>query len=87
MTLYVGNIPYAVKEEELKEMFQEFGTVISIKIITDKYTGRSKGFGFVEMENDDQEDNAVKECNRRELHERNLVVAKAHSRKGYNERS
>jgi RNA recognition motif-containing protein len=87
MTLYVGNIPYAVKEEELKEVFQEYGTVLSIKIITDKYTGRSKGFGFVEMENDDQEDVVVKECNRRELHERNLVVAKAHSRKGYNERS
>ena len=86
MTLYVGNIPYALKEEELKEIFQEYGTVVSIKIITDKYTGRSKGFGFVEMENDDQEEMAVKECNRREIHERNLVVAKAHSRKGYNER-
>lgn len=86
MTLYVGNIPYAVKEEELKEIFQEFGTVTSIKIITDKYTGRSKGFGFVEMENDEQEETAVNECNRKEIHERNLVVAKAHSKKGYNER-
>ena len=85
MTLYVGNIPYTVKEEELKEIFQEFGTVTSIKIIADKYTGRSKGFGFVEMENDEQEDLVVKECNRREIHERNLVVAKAHSKKGYNE--
>ncbi len=87
MTLYVGNIPYAVKEEELKEIFQEYGTVVSIKIITDKYTGRSKGFGFLEMENDEQEDLAVKECNRKEINERNLVVAKAHSRKGYNERT
>ena len=86
MTLYVGNIPYTVKEEELKEIFQEFGTVTTIKIIADKYTGRSKGFAFVEMENDEQEDNVVKECNRREVHERNLVVAKAHSKKGYNER-
>ena len=87
MTLYVGNIPYAVKEEELTEVFQEYGTVVSIKIITDKYTGRSKGFGFIEMENDEQEDLAVRECNRREVNERNLVVAKAHSRKGYNERT
>ena len=87
MTLYVGNIPYAIKEEELKELFQEYGTVVSIKIITDKYTGRSKGFGFVEMENDDQEEIVVKECNRKEINERNLVVAKAHSRKGYNERN
>ena len=86
MTLYVGNIPYSVKEDELKEIFQEYGTVISIKIITDKYTGRSKGFGFIEMENDEEEDVAIKEGDRREIHERNLVVAKAHSKKGYNER-
>ena len=87
MTLYVGNLPYAVKEEELREVFQEYGTVVSIKVITDKYTGRSKGFGFLEMENDEQEDLAVRECNRREINERNLVVVKAKSRKGYNERS
>jgi RNA recognition motif-containing protein len=86
MTLYVGNIPYTLKEDELKEIFQEFGTVTSIKIIADKYTGRSKGFAFVEMENEEQEDLVVQECNRREIHERNLVVAKAHSKKGYNER-
>ena len=47
MTLYVGNIPYSVKEEELREIFQEYGTVVNLKIITDKYTGRSKGFGFI----------------------------------------
>ena len=87
MTLYVGNLPYAVKEEELREVFQEYGTVVSIKVITDKYTGRSKGFGFLEMENDEQEDLAVRECHRREINERNLVVVKAKSRKGYNERS
>ena len=86
MALYVGNLPYAVKEEELREVFQEYGTVVSIKVITDKYTGRSKGFGFLEMENDEQEDLAVRECNRREINERNLVVAIAKSRKGYNER-
>ena len=86
MTLYVGNIPYTVKEEELKEIFQEFGLVTSLKIIADKYTGRSKGFGFVEMENEEQEDTAAKDGNRREVHERSLVVAKSHSKKGYNER-
>ena len=85
MTLYVGNIPYSLKEEELKEIFQEYGTVTSLKIISDKYTGRSKGFAFIEMENDEQEDLAVNECNRREIQDRNLVVAKAHSKKGYNE--
>ena len=85
MTLYVGNIPYVVKEEELKEIFQEFGTVTSLKVISDKYSGRSKGFGFIEMENDEQENLAVNELNRKEIHDRNLVVAKAHSKKGYNE--
>ena len=85
MTLYVGNIPYSLKEEELKEIFQEYGTVTSLKIISDKYTGRSKGFAFIEMENDEQEELAVNECNRREVNDRNLVVAKAHSKKGYNE--
>ncbi len=86
MTLYVGNIPYVLKEEELKDIFQEFGTVTSLKIIADKYTGRSKGFGFIEMENDEQEEKAVNELNRKEIHDRNLVVAKAHSKKGYNEK-
>ena len=86
MTIYVGNIPYKVKEEELKAIFQEYGSIVSLKIITDKYTGRSKGFGFIEMENDEQEELAIKECDRMEIHERNLVVAKAHSKKGYNER-
>ena len=75
-----------MKEEELKEIFQEYGTVVNLKIITDKYTGRSKGFGFIEMEKDEEEDLAVKECDRREIQERNLVVAKAHSKKGYNDR-
>jgi RNA recognition motif-containing protein len=85
MTLYVGNIPYALKEEDLKAVFEEHGQVVSLKIITDKYTGRSKGFGFIEMENEEQEEKAINECNRKEINERNLVVAKAHSKKGYNE--
>jgi len=83
MTIYVGNIPYALKEEDLKEIFKEFGEIVSIKIVTDKYSGRSKGFGFVELENDEQEDAAIQECNRKIISGRNLVVAKAHSKKGY----
>ena len=83
MTIYVGNIPYSLKEDDLKEVFKEYGNIVSIKIITDKFTGRSKGFGFIEMENDEQEELAINECNRRVVAGRNLVVSKAHSRKGY----
>lgn len=85
MTIYVGNIPYSLKEEDLKEVFKEYGNIVSIKLITDKFTGRSKGFGFIEMENDDQEDLAINECNRRVVSGRNLVVSKAHSKKGYDQ--
>jgi RNA recognition motif-containing protein len=83
MTIYAGNIPYSLKEEELKELFQQYGQVTSIKVITDKYSGRSKGFAFIEMESDEQEEVAIKELNRHVILGRNLVVARAHSKKGY----
>ncbi|KPK84572.1 MAG: hypothetical protein AMS27_09570 [Bacteroides sp. SM23_62_1] len=85
MTIYVGNIPYSLKEEDLKEVFKEYGNIVSIKLITDKFTGRSKGFGFIEMENDEQEELAINECNRKVVAGRNLVVSKAHSKKGYDQ--
>ena len=54
MNIYVGNLSFKVSESELEELFKEFGTVDSVKIITDKFSGRSKGFGFITMENDDE---------------------------------
>lgn len=83
MTIYIGNIPYAIRENEIAEVFQKFGKVVSIKIVTDKFSGRSKGFGFVEMETDEQEELAIKECNRCVVAGRSIVVSKAHSKKGY----
>lgn len=83
MTIYVGNIPYSIRENEIAEIFHKYGKIVSIKIITDKYSGRSKGYGFVEMETEEQEDLAIKECNRYVISGRALVVLKAHSRKGY----
>jgi RNA recognition motif-containing protein len=83
MTIYIGNIPYAIRENEIAEVFQKFGKIISIKLITDKFSGRSKGFGFVEMETEEQEDLAIKECDRCVVSGRSIVVSKAHSRKGY----
>lgn len=54
-SLFVGNLPWSVKDEDLKQKFSEFGTVLSARVITDKFSGRSRGFGFVDMEDADAE--------------------------------
>jgi len=74
MNIYCGNLPYNVVEEDLKEIFEEYGEISSVKIINDKLTGRSKGFGFVEMENDDEARKAIEELNNAELSGRNIKV-------------
>ncbi len=74
MNIYVGNLPFNLGEEDLKEIFEEYGEVASAKIIADKFSGRSKGFGFVEMENDDEANNAIKELNNAEVSGRNIKV-------------
>jgi len=81
--MYVGNIPYAIREPEIAEVFSKHGKIISIKIITDKFSGRSKGYGFVELETDEQEEQAIRECNKYEISGRTMVVMKAHSQKGH----
>ena len=75
--IYVGNLPWALNDEELKEAFKDHGNVLSANIVTDKHTGRSRGFGFVEMENDSEANNAIKSMNGIELKGRKLVVAAA----------
>ena len=80
MNIYVGNLSYSIKENELKEIFDVFGEVESVKIITDKYSGRSKGFGFVEMTNDDEAEKAINELNGTEVGSRAIVVNKAKPR-------
>ena len=74
MNIYIGNLPFNLGEEDLKEIFEEYGEVASAKIISDKMTGRSKGFGFVEMEDDDSANNAIKELNNAEVGGRNIKV-------------
>jgi RNA recognition motif-containing protein len=74
MNIYCGNLPYNVVEEDLKEIFEDYGEVTSVKIISDKLTGRSKGFAFVEMENDDEARKAIEELNNAELSGRNIKV-------------
>lgn len=76
--LYVGSLPYSLSEEELKEIFSPFGTVTSARIITDKMTGKSKGFGFVEMDSSESAQKAIDATHGAELHGRTLIVNIAH---------
>jgi RNA recognition motif-containing protein len=80
MNIYVGNLQYGVTEDELKELFEEFGEVMSVKIITDKYSGRSKGYGFVEMSNDNEAKKAIENLNEKDLRGRNIRVNQARER-------
>ncbi len=75
--LYVGNLPYSVTEEKLQQHFSQHGSVISARIITDKFTGRSKGFGFVEMSSDQEAERAVTALNGTDFEGRNIVVSEA----------
>jgi RNA recognition motif-containing protein len=77
MNIYVGNLNYKVKESNLKEVFETYGTVDSVKIIQDKISGRSKGFGFVEMPDDSQAQSAIENLNGSEYLGRSLVVNQA----------
>lgn len=72
--IYVGNLNYRMTEEALQELFTKYGEVVSAKIIKDRYSGRSKGFGFVEMANKDDGEKAIQELNDSEVEGRNIRV-------------
>ena len=78
--IYVGNLPFSMSDEELGEIFNPFGTVSSSRVIRDKFTGRSRGFGFVEMENGEEADKAVSELNGKSIEGRMLKVSEARPR-------
>jgi RNA recognition motif-containing protein len=90
MNIYVGNLHYGLSEDDLKNVFLEYGDVDSVKIITDKFSGRSKGFGFVDMPNDEDAQRAIDELNDSDLKGRNMKVNQARAktendnRRGYN---
>jgi len=86
MNIYVGNLSYEVNENDLIEVFEEYGTVSSTRVITDKYTGRSKGFGFVTMENTDEANHAIEELNGSVYEQRDMIVNQAKPRKESYER-
>ena len=74
MNIYVGNLSWNLKDQDLSNLFATHGEVVSAKIVTDKFTGRSKGFGFVEMSNDEQAQAAITALNGTEVDGRNIVV-------------
>jgi RNA recognition motif-containing protein len=77
MKLYVGNLNFETTEEQLKEAFETIGKVQSVSIIRDRYTNRSKGFGFLEMPNDEEARIAIEKMNGQELFGRRINVAEA----------
>jgi cold-inducible RNA-binding protein len=80
MNIYVGNISWDLTEEEIKSAFEAHGQVSTVKIITDKYTGRSRGFGFVEMPEKAEAEAAISNLNGKELKGREIVVNEARPR-------
>lgn len=81
MNIFVGSLPFRMDESELREHFETYGEVESVKIITDKFTGRSRGFGFVEMPNDEEAKKAIAELNGTEIGGRAIIVNKSEERK------
>jgi len=80
MNIYIGNLPYSASEAEIQKAFEEFGDVDSVKIIMDRYTNRSKGFGFVEMPNDEEANSAISKMNGADFQGRSLKVNEARPR-------
>ena len=77
MNIFVGSLPFSIDEADLRVSFEAYGAVSSVKIITDKFTGRSKGFGFVEMPNDAEAQKAIEELNGASVSGRTIVVNKS----------
>ena len=74
MNIYVGNLPHGVSEEELREMFAKFGEVASVSLVMDRFSGRPKGFGFVEMPNNSEADQVIKALNKSMLNGQTIKV-------------
>jgi RNA recognition motif-containing protein len=86
MNIYVGNLNYRVKEDDLKSVFEDYGQVESVKIITDKMSGRSKGFAFVEMQDDAEACAAMEALHESEFEGRKMIVNEARPRREFNDR-
>ena len=80
MNIYVGNLNYDLSEDDLKNAFEEYGAVESVKIIIDRYSGRSKGFGFIEINNNDEAKATMEALSGKELSGSTLVINEARAR-------
>ena len=80
MNIYIGNLSYDLGEEELRQAFEPYGEISSVKLVTDRYTGQSKGFGFIEMANNEEAQAAIDGLNGKELMGRNIKVSEARPR-------
>jgi RNA recognition motif-containing protein len=80
MNIYVGNLPYSVTDADLRELFSPFGEVSQVHLISDKFSGESKGFGFVEMDDNSQADAAIKALNGNNMNGRTIKVNQAKPR-------
>jgi len=78
--IYVGNLPFSTTDEELANIFQSYGEVSSSRVVKDRYTGRSRGFGFVEMDSDEAADKAITELNGKSIDGRAIKVSEARPR-------
>ncbi len=85
--IYVGNLNYSTTEDELRNMFSQYGTIESVNIITDRFSGQSKGFGFIEMSNADEAQQAIDGMNQQELGGRTLKVNEAREKRNDNRRN
>jgi RNA recognition motif-containing protein len=81
-TIFVGNLDYQVTDSDLRQLFQQYGTVDSVQVIIDRDTGRSRGFGFVDMRNDQEADAAIRDINGQAMNGRPLTVNEARKRAG-----
>ncbi len=82
MNIYVGNLPYAIDDDQLQELFEEYGSVTSARVIIDKFSGQSKGFGFVEMSDDQEAQQAIDALNDFDYMGRKLRVNESQPRPG-----
>ena len=81
MNIYIGQLPYSVKENELREIFSEYGEIASLKLVKDRFSGQSKGFGFIEMPNNSEADKAIKALNKSLLQGKEIKVNQAQERR------
>jgi RNA recognition motif-containing protein len=83
MNLYVGNLSFGTTDDQLREMFEQYGNVVSAKVITDKYSGQSRGFGFVEMSSTSESEAAISGLNGKSLGGREIGVSEAKPKKPF----